>query len=104
MRKSNKKYRIKSKFRFITFMVIAIGLTVGAFGYISGMGVSTALTDKPAPIQVEVCAGDTLWDIANEYKSTDKDVREAVYEICQANDIKDGYVEAGMIIDIPQNL
>ncbi|MDO4176699.1 MAG: LysM peptidoglycan-binding domain-containing protein [Bacillota bacterium] len=104
MKKSNKKYRIKSPFRFITFLVIVAGLIIGAFGYVTGFDVSTALAKPSDQITVEVVPGDTLWDIAYQYKSSDKDVRKAVYEICQANDIEDGHIEAGMILEIPQSL
>lgn len=104
MKKSNKKYRIKSPFRFISFIVIVVGLVVGAFGYFTGFGISTALAKPSDQITVEVVSGDTIWDIAYQYKSTGKDVRKAVYEICQANDIEDGHIEDGMILEIPQNL
>ena len=43
MKRTNKKYRIKSKFRFITFIVIILGLAVGTIGYITGFDISTAL-------------------------------------------------------------
>lgn len=103
-KKSNKKYRIKSKFRFVTFMIIVIGLAVGAIGYFSGYGISTALTDPYSEVKVEVVSGDTVWDIAYEYKSSDKDIRKAVYEICQANELDDGHIEEGMTLTIPQSL
>ena len=103
-RHTNKKYRIKSNFRFITFIVIVLGLTIGAIGFKTGSNEAIAL-DKPAePITVEVLAGDTLWDIADHFKSDDKDIRMAVYEICQANDIQDGTIQPGMILTIPQQL
>ena len=107
MKKSNRKYRIKSKFRFITFLVIVLGLAAGAIGYatgVTGFGISTALTVKDEPVKVEVFAGDTIWDIADEYKSRDKDIRKAVYQICRLNDLEDGHIEAGMMIEIPENL
>ena len=55
-------------------------------------------------ITVEVAAGDTVWDIAEQFKSDGKDVRKAVYEICQANDLHDGEIHSGMILTIPENL
>lgn len=103
--KNRRKYRIKSPARFITFLVIVIGITVGAFSMISGLYTATALDKQPQDnIIVEVAAGDTIWDIAYEYKSTDKDTREAVYEICQENDLKDGYIQEGMKLSIPVSL
>ena len=45
MKTNTRKYRIKSKFRFITFIVIILGLAIGTFGYISGNHVATALVN-----------------------------------------------------------
>lgn len=100
----NKKYRIKSKFRFITFLVLVVGLAVGLFGYFNGSGISIAKTDPAKTLSVEVADGNTVWDIAYEYKSSDKEIRKAVYEICQANELEDGNIEEGMILSIPQTL
>lgn len=103
MTSRNKKYRIKSKFRFITFLVIVIGITVGIFNICFGLNETTALT-KTESTQIEICAGDTLWDIARDYVGNDKDVRKAIYEICEYNDIDAGDIYPGMIISIPESL
>ena len=78
-----KKYRIKSKFRFITSVVIMAGTKYK---------------------EVQICYGDTLWDIANTYKSDDTDTRKAVFEICKANDIEASDLEPGMTISVPEDL
>ena len=98
-----KKYRIKSKFRFIMSLIIMIGILVCGINYILGLGNSFALT-KSEPIKVEVCYGDTLWDIANTYKDDNTDTRRAVYEICKANDMTASDLEPGMLILVPDNL
>lgn len=98
-----RKYRIRSKFRFITSMIIMIGLLVGGISLITGMNKSFALT-QPQFTEVEVCYGDTLWDIANTYKSDDTDIRRAVFEICKANDIEASDLEPGMVIQVPEKL
>ena len=106
-RKAHRKYRIKSNFRFITFLVIVMGIAIGAFGFITGSNEAIALdvpNDPVTPITIEVTAGDTVWDIAEHFKSDDTDTRKAVYEICQANDIPDGSIQSGMILTIPENL
>ena len=106
-RRSHRRYRIKSNFRFITFIVIVLGLAIGAFGFITGSNEAIALdvpNDPVTPITIEVTAGDTVWDIAEHFKSDDTDTRKAVYEICQANDIPDGSIQSGMILTIPENL
>lgn len=104
MKKSNKKYRIKSKSRFITFIVILLCLFAGIIGHVTGFDISTALARETVQTQIEVVPGDTLWDIAGHYKSEDKDIREAVYEICSANDITDGNITEGMVLSIPESL
>lgn len=101
--KRRKKYRIKSKFRFITSLIIMLGILIGGFNMITGSDISLALT-KPQFTQVEVCYGDTLWDIANTYKSNDTDTRRAVYEICQVNDIEASDLAPGMVISVPEEL
>ena len=103
MKKTNKKYRIKSKFRFIMFVVIVLGIAVGALGYVTGMDVSTALEQPEDQITIEISAGDTVWDIAEHVTSKDTDIRKAVYEICQANDLQDAEIQSGMVLTIPEN-
>ena len=98
-----KKYRITSKFRFIASIVIMTGLVTAVFGAVSGLSVSRAIT-QPQYTQVEVCHGDTLWDIANTYKSDDTDTRRAVYEICAVNDIEASDLVPGMTISVPEDL
>ena len=101
--RSRKRYRIKSKFRFITSMVVILSIIVGGFSLITGTYKSLALT-KDQYTQIEVSYGDTLWDIANEYKSDATDTRRAVYEICKANDIVAADLVPGMVISVPMEL
>ncbi|MDO4868926.1 MAG: LysM peptidoglycan-binding domain-containing protein [Bacillota bacterium] len=101
--KSNRKIRIKSKFRFITSIVVALGLCIGFVGFLTGTNTSTAETRNDV-VQVEISAGDTLWDIAENVKTSDMDTRQVVYEICKANDIKAGDIQPGMILEIPEYL
>lgn len=98
-----KKYRIKSKFRFITSIIIMIGIIIGGINMITGASTSLALV-KPQYTQVEVCYGDTLWDIAGKYKSDNTDTRRAVYEICRLNDINASDLKPGMVISVPEEL
>ncbi|MDO4485821.1 MAG: LysM peptidoglycan-binding domain-containing protein [Bacillota bacterium] len=101
--KKRKRYRVTSKFRFITSIVIMLILATAAFNFITGFHVSTALT-KPQYTNVQITYGDTLWALASEYKSNDTDIRRAVFEICRINDIDASQLEPGMTIKIPENL
>ncbi len=97
-----KRYRIKSKFRFITFIVITVGLLIGIIGAVSGLNDSRAMTAVEYK-EIEICSGDTLWDIANTYKSDSTDTRKAVYRICRINDIQASDLVPGMILSIPED-
>ena len=44
--RKRKKYRIKSKARFITSVVIMLGIIISGFSAVTGLNISTALT-KP---------------------------------------------------------
>lgn len=98
-----KKYRITSKFRFIITIMISFTLLVTGFNAMTGSDTSTALT-KPQYTQVKVASGDTLWDLANQYKSADTDTRKAVYEICRINEIDASDMKPEMVILIPEDL
>lgn len=98
-----KRYRITSKFRFITSIVIMASMAIGLFGAVTGLNISRAITE-PQYTEVQVCYGDTLWDIANEYKSEDTDTRKAVFEICRVNDIEASDLVPEMVIMIPEDL
>lgn len=101
--RTHRRYRIKSRFRFITSMVIAIGLLLGTGSLMLGLSDSIALTKHETKIEY-VESGDTLWSIANEYKSEKTGVREAIYKICAANDIKADQLQSGMKLVIPDNI
>ena len=93
-------YRIKNKFRFITFMIIAVlavSLSIGALFPIR------ALDNGPEYTEVKVKDGDTLWSLAKAYGDPAKDIRERIYDICSINDITAETLYAGAVIRIPQN-
>ena len=98
-----KRYIVKSKFRFITAVVIMMAMIIGTATAVIGIGSSTALTKHECATEY-VNSGETLWSIANEYKSDDTDVRKAVYEICKVNDIKADQLQAGMTLIIPDTI
>ena len=92
-----RKYRLKSKLRFTVSLIVMAVMAVCAFNGITGLNISSAL-EKPQYIQVEICHGDTLWAIADTYKSEDTDIRRAVYEICSLNSIDADDLVPGMVI------
>lgn len=63
----------------------------------------TSFNSKAEPIRYEeytVSIGDTVWDIAMGC-SNGQDVRKLVYEIRKLNNIDDGIINAGDVIQIP---
>ena len=51
------------------------GLITAVFGAVSGLSVSRAIT-QPEYTQVEICHGDTLWDIARTFYTTVEQIKE----------------------------
>ncbi len=96
----NKKYRITSKFRFTTFLVVAILCIFTILGSLTGINTvsSSSMTEYNL---VKIESGDTLWDIASEYAPHNMDLRQVVYEICDLNEISADQLEAGQKIIIP---
>lgn len=95
-----KKYRITSKIRFTVFLVIMILCLVTAIGTVAGNNTANSSSMNEYNC-VEVESGDTLWNIANEYKPANKDVRQVVYDICQINDISADQLTSGEKILVP---
>ena len=97
--KTRKKYRIKSKFRFIVSLII-ISVIATSFNIITGLCNSSAITETQyANVAVEY--GDTLWAIADDYTPEDTDIRETIYQICKINNIDASELRPGMILKIP---
>lgn len=94
-----RRYKIKNKYRFITFvtlMVIAISMVIGA-----AFPVSAAQDQEYNYKEVKVQSGDTLWKIARTYGDPSRDVREIVYEICDINSVEAGSIYPGQTLKVP---
>ncbi len=48
-----------------------------------------------------VGSGDTLWDIASRHAEKDEDVREVMYRIAEANNLKSKTLHTGQVLQIP---
>lgn len=95
-----KKYRIKSKFRFTLFLVIIILTSIFITSNIFGFNEANSLT-RVDYYEIDVEAGDTLWQLAEEYMNNGKDTRENVYELCEINNIAADQLKTGNTILIP---
>ena len=98
-----KHYRITSAPRFITFIIICSLILIYGIMSIVGMYNANGLTAESYH-EVHIMPGDTLWDIASEYNTDGRDIREVVYDICEINDISAYTLEAGDTILVPEYL
>ena len=95
-----KRYRVVNKFRF-TFFVVLMILAITTFAnFALGLNSADILT-RLTYMDYEITDGDTLWTIAETYMTDASDIREAVYELCQLNEISAGELYVGMTIQIP---
>ena len=95
-----KKYKVVNKLRFTIFVVIMILLITTFANFALGLNTANSLT-RLTYMDYEITAGDTLWTIAETYMTDASDIREAVYELCQLNEISAGELYVGMTIQIP---
>ena len=94
-------YRIKSPIRFFIFILI-VTMAIAFAGY-SIAGISSAeaaAANKSA--QVTIADGDNLWDIVEAYNpDANIDIRDAVYDIYEINDITADDIKPGDTIFVP---
>ena len=50
---------------------------------------------------VVVNNGESLWEIASRHANGQEDVREVMYRISRANDLKSKYVYPGQVLKVP---
>ncbi len=92
----NRRYALKNKRRFYLFMIIVI-ITVSSSALAAG--VQGADTDDRY-ISVVVETGDTLWDLAREYK-TSGDLRQYIREVEKINNLTDSLIYEGDVLKMP---
>lgn len=95
-----KKIRIVNRARFLTMLLMVIVILVIIFINVINL-VHTDASVEFTSIEVEVREGDTLWDLALRHNSTDRDVREIIYEIETLNNIGENCIKPGDILEIP---
>jgi len=91
-----KRYKLKNKERFYTFLAFIAIVFIGIFLICSTAHSSTVKNY----ILVKVSKGDTLWDIAEKYGGS-KNIRKFIYEIRENNGLMDSTIYEGMTIEIP---
>ena len=94
-------YRIVNPVRFFIFVVISIMIVIFA-GY-SMIGISDAEAAAVRSYkQVVIQDGDNLWNLIESYNpGSNIDVRNAIYDVYEINDISESDVRPGETIFIP---
>ncbi|WP_317854133.1 LysM peptidoglycan-binding domain-containing protein [Chakrabartyella piscis] len=89
--------------RKLTYLILTVVLTVMvtiSFGVLV-FGSEPVIQTRTVYKQVEISVGDTLWDLAEEYKSADVKTEHMVDSIMKANDMNSTNIKAGHSLLIP---
>ena len=95
-----KRYRIVNKLRFTTFMTAFVLLAIVCFSSVLGYN-DVSASDNKQYEEYFVQAGDTLWDIASQFKPSDINIKKFIYEIQIHNNTDAEHLQAGQTIEIP---
>lgn len=95
-RQAAKKQLMKERMIFVTVCVLLVCMCLSYFAIRPESRETYA--DCPA---YAVTYGDTLWSIANEYKSDDMSTGEFVYMIKKVNNLATSEISAGDVLVIP---
>ena len=95
-----KKYRIVSKVCFTTFVCTLLLVSALSVSSMLGTDQASSMSDS-CYTEVQIQSGDTLWNIAKEFCPKDQDLRQAVFKICELNEIQGQQVQPGQRILIP---
>ena len=85
------KRKGKAKLLFALACIVAVAITVSA----------SAKGKQPEIVGYKYDTGSTVWDMAIRHCPDDMDIREFIYEIEKANDIKNSVVYEGSYYKIP---
>lgn len=92
----NKRYVLKNKRRFYLFVIMVT--IVISFSALAAAVNGADTCDKY--ISVVVKSGDTLWDLAKEYRSSG-DLRQYIREVEKINNLKDSLIYEGDVLKMP---
>ena len=82
------------------FIFVLLCAAIILFVFIAPFHTADA-TNQNSFIVITVNDGDTLWNIAQKYNNTGKDIRRAIHEIKEINDIKKSIIFPGQQLKIP---
>lgn len=94
-----KRYGRIALMGFALLMIIVVSVMFTAF--LGDADAHAAGTHSAEQRSVIVEKGDTLWSIANEHITNERNVREYIYEIKQMNGLKDASLRVGQKLLLP---
>lgn len=92
----NRRYVLKNRKRFYLFVIMVTIIVSSAALAATAQGADTC----DSYISVVVEPGDTLWDLASEYKSAG-DLRQYIREVEKINHLTDSTIYEGDILKMP---
>ena len=95
-----KHYKIVNPLRFFAFVMLSVTILTMACLTIFNIDQAQAASVNRYK-QIEIQEADTLWNIAENYCSPDKDIRTYIDDICEINDISANDVSPGDIVFVP---
>ncbi|MGI6752504.1 MAG: LysM peptidoglycan-binding domain-containing protein [Anaerovoracaceae bacterium] len=101
--KGIKGHRIKSKPRFILFILFVMMATM----LIAANSLGTHKVSGMEPTEyriVNINPGDTIWSLAQTHGPQDMDIRQVVKVICAYNDTSPERLQPGQTIFVPQRM
>lgn len=93
------RYKVTNLRKFKRFMFISI-LFISILVFSSMATLNAYSKDIPQFDYIQVKEGDTLWSIASDYDDN-KEIRQVIYEISEANNLNNALIYPGDIIMVP---
>ena len=87
----------KRRIRFTARFWVILAVFVFAYISVSGCPENCTQTEK---MDYVVQAGDTLWDIAEEYAPSGMDLREYIYNVKEHNGLETLNIHPDMVLEI----
>jgi hypothetical protein len=93
------KYKVVNYKRFRSFVMISAILAVLTASVLI-YNITAFSLNSNTFIEIPVRDGDTIWNIAKQYGTSDS-IRHDVYTIMKLNNIEDGMIYPGQVIIVP---
>ena len=98
------RYMVRSRIRFTLFVAFSIIISVAALNLLIGTTTQVSGSTEASYKTIEICAGDTLWIIPDEYMPDDMDPRDAINELRTINGMaQTDQLIAGQKLLVPEN-